>query len=79
MTWSRDSKYAGFDTSFTVDPAFFRVSPADGQVARVVSLNNIRRFFPQGGNGAGMAPDDSPLLVRYISTQEIYALDWKLP
>jgi hypothetical protein len=31
MTWSRDSKYVGFDTSFTVDPAFFRVSPSDGQ------------------------------------------------
>ena len=79
MTWSRDSKYVGFDTSFTVDPAFFRVSPADGQVARVVSLNNIRRFFPQWGEWSGMAPDGSPLLVRDISTQEIYALDWKLP
>jgi len=79
MTWSRDSKYVGFDTSFTVDPAFFRVSPADGQVARVVSLNNIRRFFPQWGEWSGLAPDGSPLLVRDISTQEIYALDWKLP
>ncbi len=79
MTWSRDSKYVGFDTSFTVDPAFFRVSPADGQVARVVSLDNIRRFFPQWGEWSGLAPDGSPLLVRDISTQEIYALDWKLP
>ena len=35
MTWSRDRKYVGFDTSFTVDPAFSRVSPSDGQVARV--------------------------------------------
>jgi Tol biopolymer transport system component len=79
MTWSRDSRYVGFDTAFTVDPAFFRVSPADGQVARVVSLNNIRRFFPQWGEWSGLAPDGSPLLVRDISTQEIYALDWKLP
>jgi Tol biopolymer transport system component len=79
MNWSRDSKYVGFDTSFTVDPAFFRVSPSDGQVARVVSLNNIRRFFPQWGEWSGLATDGSPLLVRDISTQEIYALDWKLP
>jgi len=79
MTWSQDSKHVGFDTSFTVDPAFFRVSPAGGQVARVVSLNNIRRFFPQWGEWSGLAPDGSPLLVRDISTQEIYALDWKLP
>ena len=46
MTWSRDSKYVGFDTSRTTDPAFLRVSPNDGQVVRVVSLHNIRRFFP---------------------------------
>jgi Tol biopolymer transport system component/predicted Ser/Thr protein kinase len=79
MTWSRDSTYVGFDTSFTADPAFFRVRPADGQVERVVSLNNIRRFFPQWGEWSGLSPDGSPLLVRDISTQEIYALDWKLP
>jgi serine/threonine protein kinase/Tol biopolymer transport system component len=79
MAWSTDSKYVSFDTSFTADPAFFRVGPADGKVVRVVSLNNIRRFFPQWGEWSGLAPDGSPLLVRDISTQEIYALDWKLP
>ena len=79
MTWSRDSTYVGFDTSFTADPAFFRVRPAEGRVVRVVSLNNIRRFFPQWGEWSGLSPDGSPLLVRDISTQEIYALDWKLP
>jgi len=79
MTWSRDSKYVAFDTSFTADPAFFRVQPVDGEVRRIVRLNNIRRFFTQWGEWSGLAPDGSPLLVRDISTQEIYALDWKLP
>jgi len=79
MTWSPDSKYAGFDTSVTTNPAFYRMSPADGQIVRVVSLNNIRRFFPAWGEWSGMTPDGSPLLVRDISTQEIYAIDWKLP
>ncbi len=79
MTWSPDSKYIGFDTSFTTDPGFFRVRVADGQIGRVVSLKNIRRFFPQWGEWSGMAPDGSPLVVRDISTQEIYALDWQLP
>jgi len=79
MTWSRDSKYVGFDTSFTADPAFFRLAPADGQVLRVTSLKNIRRFFPQWGEWSGLAPDGSPLVVRDISSQEIYALNWKLP
>jgi serine/threonine protein kinase/Tol biopolymer transport system component len=79
MTWSPDSKYAGFDTSFTTDSAFYRISPADGQIVRVVSLNNIRRFFPAWGEWSGMTPDGSPLIVRDISTQEIYVMDWKLP
>jgi WD40 repeat protein len=79
MTWSTDSKYIGFDTSFTGDPGFFRLRVADGQIGRVVSLKNIRRFFPQWGEWSGMAPDGSPLVVRDISTQELYALDWQVP
>jgi hypothetical protein len=27
----------------------------------------------------GLAPDDSPLALRDIGTQEIYALDWEAP
>jgi eukaryotic-like serine/threonine-protein kinase len=79
MTWSPDSKYLGFDTSFTADPGFFRVRVGDGQIGRVVSLNKIRRFLGQWGEWSGMAPDGSPLVVRDISGQEIYALDWQLP
>jgi eukaryotic-like serine/threonine-protein kinase len=79
MTWSPDSKYIGFDTAFTADPGFFRVRVADGQIGRVVSLKNMRRFSLQWGEWSGMAPDGSPLVVRDISTQEIYALDWQLP
>ncbi|HUJ82962.1 MAG TPA: hypothetical protein VLW83_13830, partial [Candidatus Acidoferrales bacterium] len=72
-------KYIFFDTSSTLDPTFFRIRAADGQIERVVSLKNIRRFFPQFGEWSGLAPDGSPLVVRDISTQEIYALDWQLP
>ncbi len=79
MTWSSDGKYIFFDTSSTLDPAFFRIRASDGQIERVVSLKNIRRFFPQFGEWSGLAPDGSVLVVRDISTQEIYALDWQLP
>ena len=80
MTWSRDSKYVGFDTSFTDDPALYRISIPGGQITRVASLKNMRRFFPQlSGEWSGLTPDGSPIVVRDISTQEIYALDWKLP
>jgi Tol biopolymer transport system component len=80
MTWSPDSKYVGFDTSFTSDPAFFRVDIPGGQISRIASLKDVRRFFPPiSGPWSGLAPDGSPVVVRDISTQEIYALDWKLP
>ena len=79
LTWSPDSKYLGFDTSFTADPGFFRVRVGDGQIERVVSLSKIRRSLSQWGEWSGMAPDGSPIVVRDISSQEIYALDWQLP
>jgi serine/threonine protein kinase/Tol biopolymer transport system component len=79
VTWSPDSEYLGFDISFTADPGFFRVRMGDGQIERVVSLSKIRRFLSQWGEWSGMTPDGSPIVVRDISSQEIYALDWQLP
>jgi len=80
LTWSSDSKYVGFDTSLTSDPAYFRVSIPDGHLTRIVSLKNVRRFFPPlSGEWSGLAPDGSPIVVRDISAQEIYALSLKMP
>jgi len=56
----------GFDTSFKVDPAFFRVSPADGQVTRVVSLNHIPSTAEFVGKTINFAPDIS--LFDYCGT-----------
>jgi Tol biopolymer transport system component len=41
MTWSPDSEYIGFDTSFVADSSYFRVRPADGRMERVLSLKDI--------------------------------------
>jgi len=52
---------------------------------RVVSLKGMRQFVAGGlftswmGAWTGLTPDDSPLLQRDISTQEIYTLDLQLP
>jgi hypothetical protein len=50
-------------------------------LARVLSFQNIRTFPGQFGPGSwtGLAPDDSLLFVRDISSQEIYSLDLQLP
>ena len=81
-SWSKDSKYVFFDdTSFTGDPAFYRVSISDHNLQRVVSLKDVRQFAAEWpfGSWTGLTPDDSPLLQRDISTQEIYALDLAFP
>ena len=79
MTWSRDSKYVGFDNLLTDDDGYWRIRVADGKVERVATFKAIRRFWAIWGPWTGLAPDGSPLVVRDISNQEIYALDLQLP
>ena len=55
-----------------------RVRISDGKLEQVVSLKDFRQA-PGWGEWAGLAPDDSPLLVRDAGTQDIYALDWEAP
>jgi len=78
-SWSHDGEYLYFDTSLSEDAAFQRVRISDHKLERLFSLKGIRRFWGEFGSWTGLAPDDTPLLVRDISSQEIYALDWQAP
>jgi Tol biopolymer transport system component/DNA-binding winged helix-turn-helix (wHTH) protein len=78
-SWSHDGQYIYFDTTLSEDAAFFRVRISDRKLERLFSLKGVRRFWGPFGSWTGLAPDDSPLLVRDISSQEIYALDWQAP
>jgi len=78
--WSHDGKYVYFDTTAGDEPAFYRVRITDHSLERVARLKDVKR--PTSGTSAswtGLAPDDSPLALRDISTFEIYALDWQVP
>jgi dipeptidyl aminopeptidase/acylaminoacyl peptidase len=75
-SWSRDSKYIYYD-SIGNDPAFYRVRVSDRRVERLASLTNIRRAGTY--QWTGLAPDDSPLLLRDVGTEEIYAVDVRWP
>jgi Tol biopolymer transport system component len=77
--WSRDSQYIYFDSHPAKDAAVFRLRISDHKLERVRNLEGFRRAQSAISNWPwmGLAPDDSPLLVRDISTQEIYALDWE--
>ena len=78
-SWSRDGQYIYFDTTLSEDAAFLRVRVSDHKLERLFSLKGMRRFWGSFGAWTGLAPDDTPLLVRDISSQEIYALDWQTP
>ena len=75
--WSKNSDYVYFLHEEN-DPAVMRVRIGDHKVERVADLKNFRQtgFF---SIWLGLAPDDSPLLLRDTGTQEIYALDWQTP
>jgi eukaryotic-like serine/threonine-protein kinase len=75
--WSKNSEYVYFLHEEN-QPSVMRVHIRDHKIERVADLRNFR----QGGFYTvwlGMAPDDSPLLLRDIGTQEVYALDWQTP
>ena len=75
-TWSKQSDYIYF-LHEEDQPSVMRVRISDHKVELVADLKNFR----QGGYYSvwlGLAPDDSPLLMRDIGTREIYALDWQV-
>jgi serine/threonine protein kinase/Tol biopolymer transport system component len=78
--WSHDGKYVYFNSTAEGEPAFYRVQIKDYKLERVASLKDVKR--PISGVLAawtGLAPDDSLLALRDISTFEVYELDLQLP
>ena len=77
--WSRDGKYLYAEDYSDKKDNFVRVSAANGNVEPLLSLKEIPRGFDPWDFWVGLAPDDSPLLMRDRSTQEIYSLDVRFP
>jgi Tol biopolymer transport system component/predicted Ser/Thr protein kinase len=75
--WSADGRYVYF-LRWPENPAVLRVRASDRKVERVADLKNLRitGYF---SIWLGVAPDDSPLLLRDTGSQDIYALDWEAP
>ena len=79
IRWSFDSKYVYFDTESNTNPAIYRVRISDRKLESVASLKNLRRVILPFWAWMGITPDGSPLLMRDIGTQEVYALDFEAP
>jgi serine/threonine protein kinase/Tol biopolymer transport system component len=77
--WSRDSKYIYFDTGLSENPAVYRVRVADRKLERIADFKGFRRVVFGWIPWSGVTPDGAPLVLRDISSQEVYALDFEAP
>jgi serine/threonine protein kinase/Tol biopolymer transport system component len=76
-TWSRDGGHLNFNGILDKQEGYYRVQISDHKLERIFSMTGFQAADGAFGNWSGLAPDDSPLLVRDASIQEIYALDWE--
>jgi Tol biopolymer transport system component/predicted Ser/Thr protein kinase len=77
--WSRTGAYVYFVGAVEGQPTgVFRLRIADQKLEQVVSLKDFRNA-PADWGWLGLAPDDSPLLLRDATTEDVYALDWEAP
>jgi Tol biopolymer transport system component len=76
-TWSKDGRSV-YVLHYEGKGAVLRIRISDHKAEKIVDLNN---FTTGGRYGAwlGLAPDDSPLLLRDAGSQDVYALDWEAP
>jgi hypothetical protein len=79
LNWTHDGKFLYFDSGLSNDPAVSRLRLADRKLERVASLKDVRRVVFALYPWSGLTPDGSPLLMRDIGTQEVYALDFEAP
>ncbi|HTG63004.1 MAG TPA: hypothetical protein VMG63_26825, partial [Terriglobia bacterium] len=79
--WSRQGDYIylyGAPSAAGQPGGIFRIRIRDRKLEQLGTLKDFRTA-PDWGSWMGLAPDDSPLLVRDAGTQDIYALDWEAP
>ena len=82
--WSHDGRYIYFmdfhNPAQGIHTRVVRLRLSDGKIENIVDVQNLGRLTTGSFAGwFGLAPDDSPLFARDISTQEIYALEVHWP
>ena len=75
--WSRDGQHVYFCNSR--DHGMYRVRVNERKVEKLTGLENLGGTSSVFVNWCGLAADDSPLVQRDNTTEEIYALDVELP
>jgi Tol biopolymer transport system component len=78
--WSRNGQYVSFSDPDEPGTPFYRVRINNHKLERVAVANLLRGLpFGISGRWTGLAPDDSPMLIRDTSIEEIYALTVNWP
>jgi len=77
--WSHDGKYVYFLSNASGGRTVLRVNIKDGSAERVASLGGVERAPFMMGDWIGLAPDDSPVAVRNLTTEDIYSWDFIRP
>jgi DNA-binding winged helix-turn-helix (wHTH) protein/Tol biopolymer transport system component len=72
-TWSSDSQFIYFLLPFDNDPGVFRIRVTGGDAERVVDLKGFR-YTGAFTLWMGLDPTDTPMLIRDVGTDDIYAL-----
>ncbi|MCW5979977.1 MAG: winged helix-turn-helix domain-containing protein [Bryobacteraceae bacterium] len=73
--WSGDGHFVYVFHAFTDERGIYRFDVRTQQVEKVASLHGIDVAGALGPYGLSLAPDDSPVVLRDLSIQEIYAFD----
>lgn len=79
--WSRDGRhvYGSVVRSGTHAFSLYKVSVADHRVERVTKFEIPGGTIGAWGPWVGLTPDGSPLMLRDLSSQDVYAMDVDLP
>jgi Tol biopolymer transport system component len=78
--WSRDGKYVFLWTSSAEgQPGIYRIRLSDREMDLIASDKQVGQIFGASGPWLGLTPDNSPLIMRVRSFNDIYAFDWDAP
>ena len=77
--WSHDGRQIYFNGVLDNQEGYYRVQVSNGKLERIFSMKGFQAAGGAFGNWSGITPDDTPLLVRDASIQELYSLEWDTP
>jgi Tol biopolymer transport system component len=75
LNWSHDSQYV-YVLDYREKNAVLRVRISDGKLEKVADVKD----FPAAGRFGGalaLTPNDQPILLRDMGTQDVYSVDWQ--